>query len=437
MSKKELLRRYTLFLFSVWMNGFSIAVITKALLGTSPISSVPYVLSLFTPLSMGQVTILMNFLFILLELILMKREEIKEKRYEIMAQVPITLCFGMFIDVSMFALWWLAPAYYLSQIFWLLIGCFLLAVGVSLEVKADVAMVTGEYLVQIISKFLHREFGLIKVCFDVTLVLIACTLSICFLPSIEGVREGTVIAALIVGPISHFVYPYWHIFDHWLCVTLKKEMGTTESETYPIIITITREYGSGGRILGRMVAKALGIKYYDKEIISMAAEESRLPAKYIEENEQRVSSNYLFHIIMQDYEAPIERSLSSADAIFVSQSRVIRRIAREQSCVIIGRCSDYVLNDYPASSIIKVFCYTTLEKACQRCVDVYHMDPENIQTKVANTNRARINHYLHYTNHKWGDPHNYNLMINTASIPMETACNFITQLYKSISAEKV
>ena len=97
MSKKELYKRYFLFLCSIFINSFSIAVITKAALGTSPISSVPYVLSLFTPFTMGQYTIVMNLIFILLEMTMMSRLEIHEKRYELWAQVPITLCFGSFI----------------------------------------------------------------------------------------------------------------------------------------------------------------------------------------------------------------------------------------------------------------------------------------------------------------------------------------------------
>lgn len=369
MNRKELIRRYTLFIGSVLINAFSIAVITKALLGTSPISSVPYVLSLFTPYTMGQYTIYMNLLFILLEMAMMKRQEIKEKRYELMSQVPITLCFGLFIDVSMHVLLsWLHPAYYLAQIVTLLVGCFLLGLGISLEVKANVAMVTGEYLVQIISKFVRHEFGFVKVCFDVTLVAISCILSLCFLGGIEGVREGTVVAALIVGPISHFLMPYWHIFDRWLCVTPATATASTGGDKpYPLVITITREYGSGGRQLGEMLGKALGIKSYDKELIALVAQESRLPEKYIADNEQKVSSNYLMHIILQDYEAPIEKSLSSRDALFVSQSRVIRKIAAEESCVIIGRCSDYILKDFPDTSVIRVFCYTNPEDACRRC----------------------------------------------------------------------
>lgn len=218
------------------------------------------------------------------------------KRYELISQIPVGFCFGLFIDISMnYLLVWLSPDYYLAQIVALLVGCFILGLGISLEVKANVSMVAGEYLVQVIAKFVHKEFGFIKVCFDVSLVLIACALSVTFLSNIEGVREGTVIAALVVGPISHLLLPYWRIFDSWLQPIQPYQASYTDNQ--PIIITIAREYGSGGHLLGKMLAERLNIKFYDKELISMVANDSHFSPKYIAENEQKVSSNYLLSII--------------------------------------------------------------------------------------------------------------------------------------------
>lgn len=435
MSKKELYKRYFLFLCSIFINSFSIAVITKAALGTSPISSVPYVLSLFTPFTMGQYTIVMNLIFILLEMTMMSRLEIHEKRYELWAQVPITLCFGSFIDVSMHVLWWLEPTAYLSQIVTLLVGCVLLALGISIEVKANVAMVTGEYLVQVISRFVKREFGFVKVVFDVTLVTIACLLGLIFMSRIDGVREGTIVAALIVGPITRFFRPYCRVFDRWL-LDKREAPKAKPSEKYPVVVTIAREYGSGGHLLGEMLAKELGVKYYDKELISMVAKETDMPESFVAENEQSMSSNYLLNIILQDYEAPLERSLSSADALFVSQSRVIRQIARAHSCVIIGRCADYILDDYPESSVIRIFCYSDQESAYKRCVEAYHLEPSSARAAISRVNRARIAHYQHYTGRKWADPHNYNLMINTGSMSLPMACALIKRLYEECQSAK-
>lgn len=433
MTRKEIFRRYLLFAGAVFVNAVGISIITKALLGTSSISSVPFVLSLFTPFSMGVYTIAWNTLFVLIEMTMMSREEIRRCKFELFIQIPISIGFGFFIDMAMLALSWLAPATYLAKVVTLLVGCLVLGIGVSWEVKANVAMVAGEYLVHVISNFVKREFGYVKVAVDCTFVATATLLSFIFMGHLEGVREGTLISALIIGPISHWVYPLWRVFDRWLVCGKEDELeGTQEAagKRQPVIITITREFGSGGRLLGKALADALGIKFYDKELITMVAEDSRRSERYVEDNEQRLSSNALLNLILQDYESPMERSLSSYDALFVSQSRVIRQLARKESCVIVGRCADYILKDFPTRSIIKVFCYTNADDARKRCVEIYHDNPESITDRIQEANRARIAHYQHYTGRKWGDAHYYDIMVNTGTLPVDTACKMISGIYR-------
>ena len=140
-SKKFLTRRYILFFISVFINAYGICFITKAMLGTSPITSVNYVLSMFTPLTMGQWTIIVNLLFMVLELFFMTRDQLKSDLRVFLLQIPITLCFGTFIDISMASLSWLNPVGYVQQAASVLAGCVILAMGIALEVKADVAMV--------------------------------------------------------------------------------------------------------------------------------------------------------------------------------------------------------------------------------------------------------------------------------------------------------
>ena len=206
---KFMYRRYGLFAVSLFVNAMGIALITKALLGTSPITSVTYVLSMFTPLTIGQWTIALNLLFVLLELPYKTWRVLKDDLRMFLLLIPISLCFGTFIDVCMNMLYWVEPVTYISQIAYLLVGCVVLAAGITLEVKADVAMMAGEYFVRVISNRFHGEFGYVKLCFDITLVCIACVLSLCFLSGIYGVREGTVAAALLVGPIVHVISPYY------------------------------------------------------------------------------------------------------------------------------------------------------------------------------------------------------------------------------------
>lgn len=129
--KNYLVRRYLLFVVSLFINAFGIALITKALLGTSPITSVTYVLSMFTPMTMGEWTIVVNLLFVVLELPLMTRAQLKEDLRIFLLQIPISLGFGCFIDWSMAALGWLNPGNYAGQIASLLVGCVVLAVSAS------------------------------------------------------------------------------------------------------------------------------------------------------------------------------------------------------------------------------------------------------------------------------------------------------------------
>lgn len=425
---KYVSRRYILFAVSLFVNAMGIAFITKALLGTSPITSVTYVLSMFTPLTIGQWTIVLNLLFVLFELPFMTRKELKDDLRMFLLQIPISLCFGTFIDLSMNMLYWLEPVKYIDQIIYLLVGCVILAAGITLEVKANVAMMAGEYFVRVISQRFHGEFGYVKLCFDITLVCIACLFSICFMSGIYGVREGTVAAALLVGPIVHFISPYYRCFDKWINDVKDKDAIALRNIQH-VIITIAREYGSGGHLLGEMLSKELGIKLYDKEFIHLVAEKSGINEQYIKKNEQSIPSFWLKCILGKNSEQSLERSLSSDDVLFVAESKIIQELAEKGPCIIVGRCADFVLRDYP--NLIKVFCYSDLRSACVRCVQEYGVSEEKAESEIKRINHNRIAHYEYYTGDKWGEPHHYNLMINTGSIDLSVACNLIKSIYKN------
>lgn len=421
-------RRYILFAVSLFVNAMGIAFITKALLGTSPITSVTYVLSMFTPLTIGQWTIVLNLLFVLFELPFMTRKELKDDLRMFLLQIPISLCFGTFIDLSMNMLYWLEPVKYIDQIIYLLVGCVILAAGITLEVKANVAMMAGEYFVRVISQRFHGEFGYVKLCFDIILVCIACLFSICFMSGIYGVREGTVAAALLVGPIVHFISPYYRCFDKWINDVKDKDAIALRNIQH-VIITIAREYGSGGHLLGEMLSKELGIKLYDKEFIHLVAEKSGINEQYIKKNEQSIPSFWLKCILGKNSEQSLERSLSSDDVLFVAESKIIQELAEKGPCIIVGRCADFVLRDYP--NLIKVFCYSDLKSACVRCVQEYGVSEEKAESEIKRINHNRIAHYEYYTGEKWGEPHHYNLMINTGNIDLSVACNLIKSIYKN------
>ena len=202
MNKNNLILRYVFFFLGLAVNSFGIAFITKSALGTSPISSVPYVCSLFFEgISFGAFTFIVNMLFIALQIILLKRDFHPIQ----FLQIAVNILFSSIIDISMAALDWFQPEAFPVRILSLLLGCTILAFGISIEVAPNVVVVPGEGVVRAIAKVRKADFGKTKVCFDVTLILTALCLSFLFFGSLQGLGIGTLISALIVGKIVSFI----------------------------------------------------------------------------------------------------------------------------------------------------------------------------------------------------------------------------------------
>jgi uncharacterized membrane protein YczE len=197
----EKAKRYGIFLIGLFISSFGVSLITKASLGTSPISAIPYVLSLQFPMTLGEFTVIFSLFLIALQLLILR----KRFKLEHLLQIPISILFGYFIDLTMQWLSFVLPSFYPVRIVLLLLGCIVLAVGVYLETVADVAMLPGESFVRSITIVWHTNFGMTKVWFDVSMTIIAGVLSLLFFHTLNGVREGTIISALIVGLIVRFL----------------------------------------------------------------------------------------------------------------------------------------------------------------------------------------------------------------------------------------
>lgn len=198
---KHPLRRCLLLVAGLFIMAFGVAFSIKAGLGTSPISSLPYVLSLFTPLTVGTATIAMHVTLILLQILLLRR------RYDPvqLLQLPVALVFGFVTDFSVWVLQGVTASNYAMQWVLCLAGILLVGVGVSFEVTASLVTLAGEGMVLAVCKVFPVSFGNVKIGFDVTLVVIASVLSFLFLGGLYGVREGTVAAAFCVGLIARQV----------------------------------------------------------------------------------------------------------------------------------------------------------------------------------------------------------------------------------------
>lgn len=198
MTRKELFKRYIIFLIGLFISAMGVSFITKADLGTSPISSIPYVLSLGFPLTLGNFTIIFNVLLVLLQIFILGRDFKKAD----LLQIPVTFLFGYFIDWTMLLLFWLQPEAYILKVIFLFIGCMILSLGVYFEVLGGVVMLPGESFVRAITIRWKTDFGNTKVCFDASMTTTAIIISLVLFHSLKGVREGTIVAALLVGMMA-------------------------------------------------------------------------------------------------------------------------------------------------------------------------------------------------------------------------------------------
>lgn len=196
------------------------------------------------------------------------------------------------------------------------------------------------------------------------------------------------------------------------------------------VITVSREYGSGGRYVAKLVAEKLGIDFYDDELINMLAEKSKFSAGYIKSHEDKHTSSFLYNIatdgviINNPY-----GSLSPTDKIFIAQNDLIRELAEKSPCVIVGRQADYILKD--RDDVLKTFITCDMENRIKRSVTYYGLEGKDLEKLLRKKDKARAGKYAYYTDFEWGLAKNYAITLNTGLIPVEQCAEIIAHIYKS------
>lgn len=200
---------------------------------------------------------------------------------------------------------------------------------------------------------------------------------------------------------------------------LPDDTSTNNQLTKHTVITIAREYGSGGRYVGRLIADKLGIKFYDKEFIEKLAIETGLSEEYIESHEQKrdaldgLNNGYYF-------------GLNNADDLFIKESELIKEVAEKESCVIIGRCADFILQD--KENVLKVFIYSDMEDKIKRATEIYGFDKEKAEKEIKRIDKLRANHYKYYTEKQWDNHANYDICINSDTLGVEKSADIICEM---------
>lgn len=190
------------------------------------------------------------------------------------------------------------------------------------------------------------------------------------------------------------------------------------------IITISREFGSGGRLIGKRLAEKLGVPYYDKELLDRIAEESGFCREMMEDAEKKAKNSFLYSLMsaMGTGETGPE-SLSLNERFFLAQFDTLRKIAEEGSCVIVGRCADYILRGVPEAT--NVFIYAEEADKIKRAVDEYGVPQAEVKKMMRDTDKARANYYNYHTGRKWGEQVNYHLSIDSGYLEIEDIVDLI------------
>lgn len=191
------------------------------------------------------------------------------------------------------------------------------------------------------------------------------------------------------------------------------------------IITISREFGSGGRTIGRRVAEKLGYAYYDRELIERISEETGISEAFIEKYGEHSPGKTIFSYA---FFGRNEKGMSMQDYIWLEQCRIIRELAEKESCVIVGRCADYILRN--RDDCLHVFIHASVEKKAERIVKVYGETADRPEKRLADKDKARSVNYHYYTDREWGKAQNYHLTLDSGEFGLDRCVELIAELAK-------
>lgn len=198
------------------------------------------------------------------------------------------------------------------------------------------------------------------------------------------------------------------------------------------IITIARQFGSGGSDIAKSLAEELGIKFYDKELISLAAKESGMSPEIFEKIDEQATNSLLYSLSMGLYNFGNGFSamgdLPVNDKLYIIQHKMIKRLAAEGPCVILGRCADYILKDH--KNVVNIFINADMDYRKEHAIKYHHIDKKRAEQIINKADKTRANYYSFYSGQKWGQAQNYDLCINSGKMTKNDAVKLITTYVK-------
>lgn len=203
------------------------------------------------------------------------------------------------------------------------------------------------------------------------------------------------------------------------------------------VITIGRQFGSGGHDIGKLVAEKLGYAFYDKRLVEMAAKKINLSDETVKNIDEKATPSLLYSLVSGSYSirgmsGPLYYEMPLNDKLFIAQSDVIKDIATKENCVIVGRCADYVLRETEDIKLTNIFIYSTLEERIKRISKLYELNDKQAKDKILKSDKQRKTYYSYYSNRDWGSMSNYDIGINSGKIGIEKTADMIADYIRSI-----
>ena len=436
-------KRLLVYLLGLFLMATGVVFSARSSLGVSPVGSLANVLyriglSRGAPdwVNLGNCTVAVYCLYILAELMLLRRNF----KPAMLLQLAASVLFGRLVNLAGALLAFLPePTGYLHRLAYLLCSVPLVAAGVMLYLAPDILPTPGEGMSLAISKVSGLSLGGSKTVFDCCMVAVSVLISLLFFRRLEGVREGTVICALTVGLVMKQLQKLCR--ESLLRFTEREskvdrflqaaEQGylLDASGKPKIIVTIGREFGAGGYEIGRRLAEKLGVPFYDRQLDEMAAELSGLGMEKVEELESHMERELVYDFKNAAYDMT-NGALSPEERLFVAQTAVIRRIAStDESCVIMGRCADWVLSSDP--NCFRIFVHARPDVRVRRTMAKYGLDEAEARRQMEATDFSRARHYRRFTGRDYGKQEYYHLGLDSGMLGTEESVAVVLTVLRS------
>lgn len=429
-SPSELARRFLVFALGLVFMGFGVACLIKSSLGVSPISSLPYTFALIIPsITVGGWTAIMNMVMIFMQPVLKKG---LDKRMLVL-QSGMTVVFGYFIDLSLECMAPLMLESYYAKVLMLLAGCSIMAFGTYFGIIARVTLLPMDSFLQIVAEKLGKRYTSVRVISDLCMTVTAAVLCLAFVGELKAVREGTLVTAFLCGTEIRLFTAYLKSLTYLLLPEnlIQKErerQSVPEVSERHFVLTVSHEYGSGGRTIARRIAHELDLPYYDTEIIKMAAERSDFAAEYLHKHEEKITSTALYTLF--DWYAGTfpENEVPLPEQIFRLEAQVIQEIAAKDSCVIVGRLANYILQNHKNS--LHIFVTADENERVSRVMRKESIPMEEAREKIRAFANDRKNHCQQFSAMEWGNSENYDITVKSSRYGVDRTAAILIQLIK-------